>query len=90
MPDKRNLFRIIRAVGLLGLLGLILFIEWRFILGGRADGDSRLMQQLVAMVTTLMLPHFWVALALALVGHFGKRRIDKRAAKAEQASESPA
>ncbi len=84
MSNKRTLFRIIRAVGLLGLLAFFIFIEWRFIHGGRADGGSRLMQQLFAVVTMLMLPHFWILLAITLVGHFGKRRIDKRAAKGSQ------
>ena len=42
-----------------------------------------MMQQLLAVVSLLLLPYFWAMPALALVGHFGKRRIDKRAAKAE-------
>ncbi len=84
MSDKRTLFRIIRAVGLVGMLAFFIFIEWRFIFGGRADGGGWLMQQLFAIVTMLMLPHFWVLLALILAGHFGKRRFDKRAAKTEE------
>ena len=91
MSDKRTLFKAIRTVGLLCLLAFFIFIEWRFIHGGRADGGSWLMQQLFAVVTMLMLPYFWILLALILVGHFGKRRIDKRAAKAEaEEAESPA
>lgn len=91
MSDKRTLFRIIRSVGLLGLLAFFIFIEWRVVLGGRGGEGSWLMQQLVAVVSMLMLPYFWILLALTLVGHFGKRRIDKRAAKAEaEEAESPA
>jgi hypothetical protein len=89
MSNQRNLFRIIRAVGLLAFLGLIITIEYRFIYGGRADGSGWLMQQLVAIVTTLLLPHFWVLLALILIGHIGKWRIDRRLKK-ETAQEQTA
>lgn len=82
MSNMRTFFRIIRAVGLLGILAFLIFIEWRFIHGGRADGGSRLMQQLFAIVTMLMLPYFWMLLGVTLVGHFGKRRIEKKAEKA--------
>lgn len=78
MSNLRTVFRIIRIVGLLAILAFFIFIEWRFIHGGRADGGSRLMQQLLAVVTMLLLPHFWILLAITLVGHFGKRRIEKR------------
>ena len=83
MTNKQTLFRIIRGVGLLGILAFFIFIEWRVIHGGRAGGGGWLMQQLVAVVSMLLLPYFWAMLALTLVGHFGKRKIDKRAAKAE-------
>jgi hypothetical protein len=89
MSNKRNLFRIIRAVGLLGILALLLRSEQRFV-HGNLENALNWRVQLYAVGYLLLLPHYYVALALALVGHFGKRRIDKRAAKAEQASESPA
>ncbi len=78
MRNLLSLFVAMRIAGLLGILAFFIFIEWRFIHGGRADGGSRLMQQLFAVVTMLMLPHFWILLAVTLVGHFGKRRIEKR------------
>ncbi len=83
MPNNRKLFSIMRAVGLLGILAFIIFIEWRVVLGGRAGGGGWMMGQLLAVVSMLLLPYFWAMPALALIGHFGKRRIDKRAAKAE-------
>jgi chromate transport protein ChrA len=90
MSNKHNLFRIIRAVGLLAIVALLLRSEWRFIHANLA-GALNWRIQLYVVGSVLLLPHYWVALALALVGHFGKRRIDKRAAKAAQEeSENPA
>lgn len=81
MPNPRTVFRILRVAGLIAIVALLLRSEWRFIHANLA-GALNWRIQLYAVGSVLLLPHYWVALAITLVGHFGKRRIDKRAAKA--------
>ena len=83
MSNNRKIFSVMRSVGLVGILAFIVFIEWRVVLGGRGGGGGWMMEQLLALISLLLLPYFWAMPALALVGHIGKRRIDKRAAKAD-------
>ncbi len=82
MKNPRNLFVVMRAVGLAAICILFFYVEWRFIHGNLSNALNLLIQVFV-IGSTLLLPLFWLLLAVALIGHFGKRRIDKRTAQAE-------
>ena len=77
MRKLLSLFVTMRIAGLLAILALFLFVEWRFIHGNLSNALNLLVQFFV-VGSVLLLPLFWVLLAITLVSHFGKRRIEKR------------
>jgi chromate transport protein ChrA len=92
MSNKRTIFRIIRAVGLLAFLALFLRSEWMFVHGNLAHA-LQWQIHLYAIASILFIPLGWVPLVLIVVGHIGKWRIDRRLKKEaaeEAAEEAPA
>ncbi|NQU09002.1 MAG: hypothetical protein HQ583_10590 [Candidatus Abyssubacteria bacterium] len=77
MRNLLSLFITMRIAGLLAIGALFLFVEWRFIHGNLSNALN-LLVQLFVVGSVFLLPLFWVLLAVTLVGHFGKRRIEKR------------
>lgn len=77
MRNLLSLFITMRIAGLLAIGALFLFVEWRFIHGNLSNALNLLIQ-LFVIGSVFLLPLFWVLLAVTLVGHFGKRRIEKR------------
>ena len=77
MKNLRTLFAAMRAAGLIAIAALFLYVEWRFIHGNLANALNLLIQVFV-IASTLLLPLFWLLLGVTLIGHFGKRRIEKR------------
>lgn len=85
MRNLMSLFIAMRIAGLLAIGALFLYVEWRFIHGNLSNALN-LLVQLYVVGSVLLLPLFWVLLAVTLVGHFGKRRIDRKIKQAVTAA----
>jgi len=76
MRALKNLFTVLFGSGLVGIVILFLHVEWMFIHGSFANFFHPLVQ-LYVLGSTLILPLFWVLLAILVVGYFGRRVIRK-------------
>jgi uncharacterized membrane protein len=77
MKALKNLFTILFGAGLVGIVALFLHVEWMFVNGSFANFFKPLVQVFV-VGSMLILPLFWVLLAIFVLGYFGRRAIRKR------------
>jgi len=77
MRALKSLFTVLLGAGLVGIVTLFLYVEWMFVHGSFANFFKPLVQ-LFVLGSMLILPLFWVLLAILVVGYFGRRVIRKR------------
>jgi len=77
MISLKNLFTVLLGAGLAGIVTLFLHVEWMFVHGSFANFFKPLVQ-LFVLGSMLILPLFWVLLAILVVGYFGRRVVGKR------------
>ena len=85
MPNLRTLFRVLSIAGLLAILAMVLRSEWMFI-HGHLPHILNPKIHLFAIGSVLLIPIYYVLLAVTLVGWIGGRMMDK---KAKAAAENP-
>ena len=79
MPNLRTLFRVLKIAGLVAIFAMVLRSEWMFMHGDPAH-ILNLKIHLFAIGSVLLIPIYYVVLAITLVGWIGGRRMDKKAA----------
>ncbi len=77
MRALKSLFTVLLGAGLVGIVTLFLRVEWMFVHGSFSSFFKPLIQ-LFVLGSMLILPLFWILLAILVVGYFGRRVIRKR------------
>jgi nitrate/nitrite transporter NarK len=82
MSNLRTLFRVVRIVGLLAIVAILFRSEYRFF-HGHLPHILNPRIHLYAVGSVLLIPFFWTLLAATIIGHLGKRIVERRMKKAE-------
>jgi cytochrome b561 len=81
MPNLRTLFRVLKIAGLIVIAAMVLRSEWMF-MHGHPPHILNPKIHFFAVASVLLIPIYYVVLAVTLVGWIGGRRMDKKAAAA--------